>query len=162
MTTPLRIEFDPALDLMIDRVLDVPRHLVWAAWTQPEHLRHWFCPAPWSVSHAEIDLQPGGTFLTVMRSPDGDEHPNTGCILKVVHEELLVFTDGLLPGFRPSGGGFMTGAVQLDPVGGGTRYRALAKHADEAARTKHEAMGFHGGWGTAADQMVSYIRANLS
>ena len=162
MTSPLRIDFDPTLDLMLERSLDVPRHLVWMAWTQPEHLKEWFCPVPWSVSHAEIDLRPGGRFLTTMRSPEGEDHPNVGCFLDVVHEELLVFTDALLPGYRPSGAGFMTGAIQLESVGDGTRYRAMAKHADAAARAKHEEMGFHGGWGTAADLMVAYIKAHLT
>ncbi len=162
MTSPLRTDFDPTLDLMIERTLDVPRHLVWEAWTNPAHLRHWYCPKPWSVSHAEIDLQPGGIFLAVMRSPDGDEHPNPGCVLQVVPGELLVTTDTLLPGFRPTAGGFMTLVLQLESVGDGTHYRAIAKHADAAARTKHEEMGFHDGWGIAADQMVAYIKAHLT
>jgi len=162
MTAPLRIDFDPALDLMIERTLDVPRHLVWEAWTNPEHLKHWYCPKPWSVSHAEIDLRPGGTFLAVMRSPEGEDHPNTGCVVQVIPGELLVTTDTLLPGFRPSGGGFMTLVLQLDSVGNATHYRAISKHADREARTKHAEMGFHDGWGTVADQLVSYIKAHLS
>lgn len=162
MPSPLRIDFDPTLDLMIERTLDVPRHLVWDAWTNPAHLRHWFCPRPWSVSHAEIDLQPGGIFLAVMRSPEGEDHPNPGCVLHVVPGELLVTTDTLLPGFRPTGGGFMTLVLQLESVDDGTHYRAISKHADSAARMKHEAMGFHEGWGIAADQMVEYIKAHLA
>ncbi len=162
MTAPLRIDFDPTLDLMLERTIDVPRHLVWDAWTNPEHIKHWFCPAPWSVSRAEIDLQPGGTFLTVMRSPDGVEHPNPGCVMQVVPGELLVTTDTLLPGYRPTGAGFMTLVLQLESVGTGTHYRAIAKHADVEARTRHQEMGFEGGWGTAADQMVAYIKEHMS
>ena len=53
----------PNLDLVLERVIDVPRHLVWEAWaTKPEHLKVWFVPKPWSVSACEIDLRPGGMF----------------------------------------------------------------------------------------------------
>ena len=38
---------DPELDLVLERVLDVPVEAVWAAWTTPEHLMKWFTPAPW-------------------------------------------------------------------------------------------------------------------
>jgi uncharacterized protein YndB with AHSA1/START domain len=161
MSTALRIDFDPALDLMIERTLDVPPALVWRAWTEPEHLKQWFCPAPWSVSHAEIDLRPGGRFNTTMRSPEGEEHPSLGCFLEVVPGELLVFTDALSEGYRPVGAGFMTGAVQIDAEGSGTRYRWLAKHTDAEARQKHVDMGFNDGWATAADQMVAHIKAHL-
>jgi len=62
---------NPKLDLVLVRVVDVPRHLVWEAWTKPEHLKVWFCPKPWGVSDCEIDLRPGGVFRTTMLSPDG-------------------------------------------------------------------------------------------
>ena len=55
---------DPKLDLVLERVIDVPRRLVWEAWTRPEHLKEWFCPKPWGVSDCEIDLRPGGIFRT--------------------------------------------------------------------------------------------------
>ena len=45
MNQPI-IRPDPRLDLVLERVVDVPRRLVWAAWTQPEHLVKWFCPLP--------------------------------------------------------------------------------------------------------------------
>ncbi len=52
---------DSRLDLVLERVVDVPRRLVWAAWTQPEHLKRWFTPAPWQTVEAEMDVRPGGT-----------------------------------------------------------------------------------------------------
>lgn len=39
-------DFDAELDLVLERVIDVPRELVWAAWTRPEHLERWFTPTP--------------------------------------------------------------------------------------------------------------------
>ena len=56
--------FDPNLDLILEREVDVPRESVWAAWTRPELLKKWFTPAPWTTVDCEIDLRPGGIFRT--------------------------------------------------------------------------------------------------
>ena len=51
---------DPRLDLVLERVVDVPPKLVWAAWTTPQYIKKWFTPAPWQTVDCEIDLRPGG------------------------------------------------------------------------------------------------------
>ena len=158
MTPSLVLKPDPRLDLVLERVVDVPRELVWAAWTRPEHLRKWFTPAPWTVADCEIDLRPGGIFRTVMRSPEGKEFPNIGCYLEVVPNERLVWTDALLPGYRPAENPFMTAIITLESQGKGTRYTAVAIHRDDAGRKKHEEMGFYQGWGKALDQLVAHVK----
>src|SRR5216683_7570134 len=87
-------KLDPRLDLLLERVVDVPPELVWAAWTTPEHVKKWFTPAPWTTVDCEIDLRPGGIFRFVMRSPEGQEFPNVGCYLEIVKNQKLV---GRLP-----------------------------------------------------------------
>lgn len=149
---------DPKLDLVLERVVDVPRELVWEAWTKPEHIVKWFTPAPWTTIDCEIDLRPGGMFRTTMRSPEGKDFPNMGCYLEVVPNQRLVFTDTLLPGYRPSANPFFTGIIALEKQGKGTRYTATAIHRDEAGKKQHEEMGFHNGWGTALDQLVAHIK----
>jgi uncharacterized protein YndB with AHSA1/START domain len=158
MTPSLVLKPDPKLDLVLERVVDVPRELVWAAWTKPEHLSKWFTPAPWTVADCEIDLRPGGIFRTVMRSPEGKEFPNMGCYLEVVPNERLVWTDALLPGYRPAENPFMTAIITLESQGNGTRYTAVAIHRDDAGRKKHEDMGFYQGWGKALDQLVAHVK----
>lgn len=153
------IKVDPKLDLVLEREIDVPVELVWKAWTTPEHLREWFVPKPWTIASCELDLRPGGKFNTVMRSPEGQEFPNSGCYLEVTPNERLIFTDTLQAGYRPSANPFFTAVLDLAKHGSGTRYTAIAIHGDDAARKKHEEMGFHDGWGTVVDQMVEYIRA---
>ena len=157
MTSPI-IKIDPDRDLVLEREIDVPVELVWKAWTTPEHLRHWFAPKPWSVSSCDLDLRPGGAFNFVMRSPDGQEYPNTGCYLEVTPLERLIFTDTLQSGYRPSAEPFFTAVLQLARNGTGTRYKAIAIHGDSDGRKKHEQMGFHDGWGTVLTQMVEYIK----
>jgi uncharacterized protein YndB with AHSA1/START domain len=157
-----RREFDPQLDLVLERTVDVPRHLVWRAWTEPELLTQWFTPAPWTTPEAEIELEPGGIFRTLMRSPEGEEQGGTGCILEVVKDAKLVWTGALGPGFRPvpvpEGVPVFTAVITLESVDGGTKYRALVLHGDEEGRRKHEAMGFQEGWGAALDQLVALVR----
>lgn len=161
MTKPFSVKVDPKLDLVLERTLDVPRELVWTAWTTPKHIREWFVPRPWSITDCEIDLRPGGIFRTIMRSPEGQEFPNIGCYLEIVPNERLVWTDALLPGYRPSENPFFTAILTLEPQGSGTRYTATAIHRDEEGRKKHEEMGFHDGWGTVVNQMVEYIKAKM-
>ncbi|NTS30377.1 SRPBCC family protein [Phyllobacterium sp. BT25] len=152
---------NPELDLVLERVVDVPRELVWKAWTTPEHIVKWFTPKPWQTTDCEIDLRPGGVFRTTMLSPEGQSFPNVGCYLEVVPNEKLVWTDALLPGYRPSEKPFFTAYLTLEPEGNGTRYRAIAIHRDSAGKKQHEEMGFHDGWGTVLDQMVAYIKSEM-
>lgn len=155
---------NPELDLLLERVVDVPCELVWRAWTQPELLKKWFTPEPWKTEDCEIDLRPGGIFRTVMRSPEGEEFPGVGCYLEVVENRKLSWTSVLGPGYRPielptndasCESLAMTAIITLEPQGTGTKYTALVLHADPASRKRHEDMGFHEGWGTALDQLVA-------
>lgn len=155
-----RPEINPELDLMLERVVDAPPELVWRAWTEPEHLMRWFTPKPWQTVACKIDLRPGGVFSTTMRSPDGVPMPESaGCYLEVVKHRKLVFTDALGPGWRPNASGFMTATILLEPEGKGTRYIAVACHADAEKKHQHEAMGFHHGWNAALDQLVDLARS---
>ena len=159
MPTKPTYEFNPQLDLVLEREVDVPRELVWKAWTEPEHLKKWFCPKPWMVTECEIDLRPGGTFYTLMRGPEGEEFGNAGCYLEVIENEKLAFTDCLAPGFRPAEKPFFTAIVLMEPNGKGTKYTAYAIHGNQEARKQHEEMGFHEGWGKAWAQLVELLKS---
>ena len=147
---------DGRLDLVLTRFTKVPRALIWKCWTEPEHLMPWFCPLPWKTIDCEIDLRPGGIFRTTMLSPEGKEFPNAGCYLEVVKHERLVWTDALLPGYRPSENPFFTGILTFEDHEAGTKYVARALHKNDADRKKHEDMGFEQGWGTVWEQLVAY------
>jgi len=145
-------------DLVLERFVDVPPAKVYEAWTTPEILMKWFTPDPWKTIACDMDLVPGGKMNTTMQSPEGQQFPNTGCVLVAIPGRKLVFTDALSEGFRPSANPFMTAVVEIIPEGDGTRYRATALHKDEETKKKHEEMGFHEGWGAALDQLVAVIQ----
>ena len=161
------MKINPELDLVLERVVNVPVELIWKAWTTPEHLMHWFCPLPWKTVECVIDLRAGGLFSTTMQSPEGQNFPNIGCFLEIIENKKLVWTDALLPGYRPvtqpaSGAGMLfTAVILLEKVGSGTKYTAIAIHKDVEDRKRHEEMGFHQGWGIVLDQLVAYINNSM-
>lgn len=156
--------FDPRLDLEFERVVDVRPALLWKGWTTPDLITQWFTPAPWKTVACQIDLRPGGAFSSTMQSPDGQQFSNTGSYLQVVENELLVWTNALLAGFRPAPkpavevAFVFTALVSFTPEGSGTRYYARAMHRDESDRARHESMRFEEGWGKALDQLVALVR----
>ena len=144
-------------ELVLKRIIDAPRELVFRAWTDPELLKQWFAPLPWTTPHAELDVRPGGASLVVMRSPEGQDFPNPGVYLEVAPNERLVFTDAYTRAWEPSEKPFMTGILTFEDVGGKTRYTARVCHWTAADREKHEQMGFHQGWGQCADQLAALV-----
>jgi uncharacterized protein YndB with AHSA1/START domain len=161
---------DDHLDLMLERTIEAPRSLIWKAWTDPEHVKTWWAPAPWTTSQCEIDLRPGGMFRTVMRSPEGQEFPHVGCFLELIEHEKMVLTNALEPGYRPAGvvgkDGTMadcadipfTSILTLRERGGKAHYSIVVLHKDVAGRRRHEEMGFHEGWNTCLDQLIDVVR----
>jgi uncharacterized protein YndB with AHSA1/START domain len=71
-------------ELVITRTFDAPRELVFKAWTDPEHLQHWWGPKGFTFDVAKLDFRPGGIFHYSMRSPDG--HVMWG---KFVYREIV-------------------------------------------------------------------------
>jgi uncharacterized protein YndB with AHSA1/START domain len=147
----------PIRELVITRVISAPPEKLFKAWTDPELLKRWFAPRPWTTPVAETDVRPGGSSLIVMRSPDGNEFPNWGVYLEVVKNERLVITDAYSKAWEPSEKPFMTVIVTFEDLGGKTRYTALVRHWTVADRETHEKMGFHAGWNLCTDQLEALV-----
>jgi uncharacterized protein YndB with AHSA1/START domain len=147
----------PASDreLVLTRLIDAPREKLFKAWTDPELLKQWFSPRPWTTPVIEVDVRAGGANLTVMRGPDGTEFPNRGIYLEVVENERLVFTDAYTKAWEPSEKPFMTAIITFEDEAGQTRYTARVLHWTVADREAHEKMGFHQGWGLCTDQLAA-------
>ena len=147
---------DPERDLVLTRNIDVPADKLFRCWATPELLPKWFCPPPWYVSKAVIDVRTGGNSLITMNGPNGEVIDNPGVYLEVIENRKIVFTDAFTETWKPSAKPFMMGIITFEDLGDGrTRYTAIARHwTVEDCRT-HEQMGFAEGWGIAADQMAA-------
>ena len=139
------------------RMIDAPPEKVFRAWTEPELLKQWFTPHPWTVASAQLDVRPGGSNTIVMRSPEGKEFSNRGVYLDVEMNKRIVFTDAYTEAWVPSEKPFMTGIITFEDEGGKTRYTARVRHWSAEDRKKHEEMGFHEGWSKATDQLVELV-----
>ena len=156
---PSKQTFPEDRELVVTRVIDAPRTKVFRAWTDPEILKQWFAPKPYTTPVAELDFRPGGANYIVMKGPDGSEIPNRGVYLEIVPNERIVFTDAFTSAWEPRGGiPFMVVIVTLEDVGGKTRYTARVRHWTAEMRKQHEDMGFHEGWGLCLTQLESVAR----
>ena len=144
-------------ELVLTRLIDAPRALLYRAWTDPEMLKQWFAPLPYTTPHAELDVRPGGANLVVMRGPDGQDMPNHGIYLEVVPNEKIVFTDAFTAAWVPSAKPFMTVILTFEDEDGKTRYTARVRHWTAEDKETHEKMGFHQGWGICADQLTALV-----
>jgi len=79
-------------ELVINRVFDAPRDLVWKAWTDPEMMKEWSAPRGFTLPISEGDLRPGGAWRAQMRKDDGTELGLGGVYREIAAPERLVFT----------------------------------------------------------------------
>ena len=93
MTAP-NLSAAPASDreLVIQRIFDAPREVVFAAWTKAEHVVNWFGPSGFTAPSCEIDFRVGGSYRICMRSPEGEDHWVWGEYREIVEPERIVFT----------------------------------------------------------------------
>ena len=142
--------------LVIERVFDAPRELVWRAWTEPEHFKRWYGPQGFTLPTCEIDFRVGGRHLWGMRSPDGQEMWSTGVYREIVPLERFVATDA----FADENGNAVPGTLEtiitvtLEDLGGGKTKMTLRQtgwpDADMAA-------GAGGGWSQAFDKLAAAL-----
>jgi uncharacterized protein YndB with AHSA1/START domain len=79
-------------EIVMTRVFDAPRDLVFEAHTSCEHLSHWWGPRKYEVVSCEIDFRPGGEWRIVHRGPDGEEYAFHGEYREIVRPERIVWT----------------------------------------------------------------------
>jgi uncharacterized protein YndB with AHSA1/START domain len=157
MTAKTFVDPDCDRDLVLTRVFDAPPAQVFEAWTNPDSMKQWFAPRPYTTPVVDIDVRPGGSSLVVMRGPDGTDIPCPGVYLEVVPHRRLVFTDAFTEAWKPSGKPFMTVTLTFEDQGGKTLYTARAAHWSVADREAHEKMGFHEGWSQVTEQLAEVL-----
>jgi uncharacterized protein YndB with AHSA1/START domain len=145
----------PKHELVIELILDAPKEKLYRGWTEAELIKKWFAPKPWSTPEAKVDVRSGGASSITMRSPEGQDFPNTGQYLEVAPNRKLVFTDAFTGGWVPKDGApFFVAEITFEDAGNGkTKYTAKARHWTAEAKAQHEQMGFVPGWTLCAKQL---------
>ncbi len=149
---------EPNHELSISRLIDAPPASVYRCWSEPELLKQWFAPAPYTTPVAELDVRAGGVSQITMRSPEGQDMPNRGQYLEVVPNARIVFTDAYTGDWQLGAKPFMTVILTFEDEGGKTRYTARVRHWSAEDKATHEKMGFEVGWGICADQLAALAK----
>lgn len=142
-------------DLVLTRVLDAPRELVFRAWTDPKHLAHWFGPRGFTNPVCEVDLRPGGLWRHVMRGPDGNNYPMIVYYQEIVVPERLVFLsyvpDQQKPLFE------ILNTVTFIEQGGKTKLTVEARVLKSTPEAAPMLAGMEEGWKQTLDRLASHV-----
>lgn len=140
-------------ELVITRVFDAPRELVFDAWTEAEHLKHWQgAPRGFTVTSEESDIRPGGGFRICMRSPEGVDHWLRGSYREIVRPERLVFSHAWLDA---AGKPTQETLVTVTSVERGKKTEMTLR---QSGFTSDEARDGHRmGWTSAFDVLSEYL-----
>ena len=76
--------------MVVTRIFDAPRELVWQAWTDPRYVMQWWGPTGFTAPVCKIDFRVGGKFLCCMRSPQGQEFWNAGQYHEIIPHQKIV------------------------------------------------------------------------
>ncbi|MGZ0147578.1 SRPBCC domain-containing protein [Kribbella sp. WER1] len=156
----MKSEFDPELDLVVERVIRAPREKVWRAWSDPERFAQWWVPAPAICRVRRLEVRPGGAMVTELSDDGTTFGPHLDASFLVVDElERIVFTNAIDSAWRPAAPQpiAVTAEVLLAEHPEGTEYRMIARHGDPASRRLHAELGFADGWGTVTKQLAAVV-----
>lgn len=150
-----------AREVLIVRTFKAPRELVFAAWTEPRHLKKWFAPEGCTVPHCTTDLRPGGMFHFCMRMANGVDGWGRGIYREIVQDEKIVYVDA----FSDAEGNFVEPAaygleaawpaetvveVRFETVSEGTRVTLRNLVSEELAKRT----GAYAGWNSMLDRLA--------
>lgn len=141
--------------LVIERLLDAPRKLVFKAWTVPEHLVRWWGPHGFSLPYCKMELRPGGAFRCTMLSPEGTEHRLSCVYREIVEPEKLSFTWTWIDEAGEAGPETLV-TVLLEEAGNQSEQTKLTLH--QAVFESDTACAAHGeGWGESLERLAAYV-----
>jgi uncharacterized protein YndB with AHSA1/START domain len=139
--------------LVITRIFDAPRRLVFKAWTDPAYLVHWLGPQGFTGTIVKMDVRPGGAYHFHLRGPEGDDHWAQGVYREIVEPERLVMTRNWADahGHPTSPETLLT--VTFEEDNGKTRltlHQAIFESV--TARDLHR-----GGWTSSLERLAAYL-----
>jgi len=142
-------------DLVLTRIFDAPREIVFRAWTDPKHLAEWFGPHGFTNPVCEVDLRPGGEWRHVMRGPDGNDYPMTAIFQEVVRPERLVFVT-YVPDKEKSLFEILN-TVTFNDQAGKTKLTLEAKVLKSTPEAAPMLAGMEEGWSQSLERLTKYL-----
>jgi uncharacterized protein YndB with AHSA1/START domain len=143
-------------ELVITRLFDAPRSLVFKAWTDPKHLAKWWGPSGFTNPVCEFDARVGGALRIVMRAPYGMEHPMIGVVKEIVEPDRLVFTNIAVD----ENGSHMLESVTtvtFADEGGKTRLTVETKATGLVPDARQMLAGMEAGWTQSIDRLEALL-----
>jgi uncharacterized protein YndB with AHSA1/START domain len=142
-------------ELTVMRVIDAPRALVFKAWTQQEHAARWWGPQGFTTIFCQMDVRPGGSYRSTMRSPAGSIHTRRGVYRNVTSPERLVFTFAWEDEVgQPMHETLVT--VTFEDLGTRTRLTLHQSFFESATRRDEHTTG----WTSCLERFAEYMTAN--
>jgi uncharacterized protein YndB with AHSA1/START domain len=132
MTNTLKLQAHGDREIVMTRVFNAPRHLVFEAFTRPDLLRQWLLGPPgWTMPVCEVDLRVGGKYRYVWRNDKGVEMTASGTFREVVAPERIVASEMFDPPWYP---GECVNTMALKEEGGRTLLTQTLRYESNAAR----------------------------
>jgi uncharacterized protein YndB with AHSA1/START domain len=138
--------------LEIERIFDAPRSLVFKAWTEPEHLVHWYGPRGFTLRSCKLDLRPGGSWRSCMLSPEGREYWVKGVYREIVEPERLVFTYA-----HENQDGTVVNETLVTVTFAEQRGKTKLTLRQAIFESVKERDSHRGGWNSSLDRLVEYL-----
>jgi uncharacterized protein YndB with AHSA1/START domain len=144
-------------DLVLTRVFDAPRELVFQAWTEPGRLSRWWGPHGFTNPVCEIDVRPGGAIRIDMRAPNGIVYPMTGVFEEIVPPERLVFRSAALdkdgqPLFQ------VRNSISFAERGGKTELTLRASVSNVTPAAPPYLAGMEAGWSQSLERLSMEVK----
>jgi uncharacterized protein YndB with AHSA1/START domain len=146
-------------EIVIRRVFDAPRELVFAAWTEPRHVERWWGPQGYTSCACEIDLRPGGVFGLEMRGPDGAVYPCKGVFREIVKPERIAYIADVGAG-HPCGAGLPPRSivtVTFAEEDGKTTLTIHTRLQSAADRDAAQNAGYVPGWESTLECLAEFL-----
>lgn len=152
--------------LVITRIFDAPRELVWKAWTDPERITRWWGPKGFTSPVYKMDLRTGGEYLSAMRSPDGQDFWGKGVFREIVEPERLVMSDSFADekgnkvpashyGMSPEWSGESLITVTFEELDGKTKL--TLKNSGLSGLSAADRANMQQGWSESFDKLAEYL-----
>ena len=151
-TGTLKVTTSGEREVVMTRVFDAPRDLVFDAFSKPELLKRWFGPRGWSLVVCEVDLRIGGGFRFVLRGPDGRDMGMRGTYREIVRPERSVHAES----FDDFPGESIVTAVFTE-TGGKTTLTATVQYESKEVRDAVLKSGMEHGAAESYDKLAELI-----